>query len=56
MRKGEELKAPRYANAAASCDNHVTIHDIIPNIYKRDFSRRYSIDLYKGVTGLAQLQ
>ena len=27
MRKGEELKAPRYASAAASCDDHVTTHD-----------------------------
>ena len=31
MRKGEELKAPRHANAAVSCDDHVTIYDIIPN-------------------------
>ena len=32
MRKGEELKAPRYASAAASCNDHVTIYNIIPNI------------------------
>ena len=31
MRKGEELKAPRYASAAASCDDYVTIYNIIPN-------------------------
>ena len=31
MRKGEELKAPRYANAVLSCDDHVTIYNIIPN-------------------------
>ena len=33
MRKGEELKTPRYASAAASCDDHVTTYNIIPNIY-----------------------
>ena len=32
MRKGEELKALYYASAAASCNNYVTIRDIIPNI------------------------
>ena len=31
MRKGEELKAPRHASAAALCDDHVTIYNIIPN-------------------------
>ena len=31
MRKGEELKAPRYASAAASCDDYITIYNIIPN-------------------------
>ena len=31
MRKGEELKAPRYASAAASCDDHVNTYNIIPN-------------------------
>ena len=31
MRKGEELKAPRYASAAASCDDSVTTYNIIPN-------------------------
>ena len=31
VRKGGELKAPRYASAAASCDDYVTICDIIPN-------------------------
>jgi hypothetical protein len=31
VREGEELKAPRHASAAASCDDHVTIYNIIPN-------------------------
>jgi hypothetical protein len=31
VRKGEELRAPRHASAVASCDDHVTIYDIIPN-------------------------
>jgi hypothetical protein len=31
MRKGEELKAPRYASAAATRD-YITARDIIPNI------------------------
>ena len=31
VRKGKELKAPYYANTAASCDDHVTIYNIIPN-------------------------
>ena len=31
IRKGEELKAPRHASVAASCDDHVTTHNIIPN-------------------------
>ena len=30
MRKGEELKAPRYASAAATRD-YITTRDIIPN-------------------------
>ena len=34
MRKGEELKAPRHTSAAASCDDHVTTRDIIPNSNK----------------------
>jgi hypothetical protein len=29
--EGEKLKAPRYASAAALCDDHVTIYNIIPN-------------------------
>ena len=33
VRKGEELKAPRYASAAALCDDHVTTYNIIPNNY-----------------------
>ena len=32
VRKGEELKAPRYASAAAIRD-YITARDIIPNIY-----------------------
>ena len=35
VRKGEELKAPRYASAAASCDDHVTTYNIIPNSYQK---------------------
>ena len=31
MRKGEELKAPRYASAAVTRD-YITTRDIIPNI------------------------
>ena len=31
MRKGEELKTPRHASAAALCGDHITTHDIIPN-------------------------
>ena len=36
MRKGEELKAPRHASATASCDDHVTTYNIIPNNYAKD--------------------
>ena len=32
MRKGEELKAPRYASAAITRD-YITICDIIPNTF-----------------------
>ena len=31
MRKGEELKAPRYASAVASCNDYMTTYNIIPN-------------------------
>ena len=31
--EGEERKAPRYASAAASCDDHMTTCNIIPNSY-----------------------
>ena len=31
MREGEELKAPRYASAAALCNDYVIIYNIIPN-------------------------
>ena len=34
MREGEKLKAPRYASAAALCDDYVTTYNIIPNNYK----------------------
>jgi hypothetical protein len=37
VRKGEELKAPRHASAAASCDDHVTTYDIIPNTGNSSF-------------------
>ena len=37
IRKGEELKAPRYASAAALCDDHVTIYNIIPNTSNSSF-------------------
>ena len=35
MRKGEELKALHYASAAASCDDYMTIYNIIPNREKQ---------------------
>ena len=34
MREGEELKAPRHASAAASCDDYVIIYNIIPNSFR----------------------
>ena len=37
VRKGEELKAPRYASAVASCDDYVTIYNIIPNTGNSSF-------------------
>ena len=36
MRKGEELKAPRYASAAATRD-YITTRDIIPNTGNSSF-------------------
>ena len=36
VRKGEELKAPRYASAAATHD-YITTHDIIPNTGNSSF-------------------
>ena len=36
VRKGEELKAPRYASAAATCD-YITTRDIIPNTGNSSF-------------------
>ena len=33
VRKGEELKAPRYTNAAAT-HNYITTRDIIPNNFR----------------------
>ena len=36
VRKGEELKAPRYASAAAIHD-YITIRDIIPNTGNSSF-------------------
>jgi hypothetical protein len=32
MRKGEELKVPQHASAAAIRDNHVTTRDIVPTL------------------------
>ena len=31
VRKGKELKAPRYTSTTASYDDYVTIYNIIPN-------------------------
>ena len=36
MRKGEELKAPRYASAAVTRD-YITTRDIIPNTGNSSF-------------------
>ena len=36
IKKGEELKAPRYASAAAIRD-YITAHDIIPNTGNSSF-------------------
>ena len=36
MRKGEELKAPRYTNAAVTRD-YITTRDIIPNTGNSSF-------------------
>ena len=36
MRKGEELKAPRYASAAATLD-YIPTRDIIPNTSNSSF-------------------
>ena len=41
VRKGEELKAPRHASAAASCDYYVTIYDIIPNSLCTEYYNKY---------------
>ena len=49
MREGEELKAPRYASAAASCDDHVTTYNIIPNSCLSTLSKYIS----KTVKGIA---
>ena len=37
VRKGEELKAPRHASAAALYDDHMTTRDIIPNTSNSSF-------------------
>jgi hypothetical protein len=44
VRKGEELKAPRYASAAASCDDHMTIYDIIPNKNLREVNKVLKVE------------
>ena len=33
VKKGEQLKAFRYASTAALCNDYVTIYNIIPNTY-----------------------
>ena len=47
MRKGEELKAPRYASAAATRDYIIT-RDIIPNKYRLILSRSIKVYIIKG--------
>jgi len=48
VRKGEELKAPRYASAAATRD-YITIRDIIPNSnFFKEILLVFSIILGKG--------
>ena len=42
MRKGEELKAPRYASAAATRD-YIIARDIIPNNYNAKYIYRWHI-------------
>ena len=37
VRKGEELKAPCYASTTASCDDYMTIYNIIPNTGNSSF-------------------
>ena len=37
MRKGEELKALRYASAAALYNDYITIYNIIPNTSNSSF-------------------
>ena len=37
MREGEELKASRYASTAASCNDYMTIYNIIPNTSNSSF-------------------
>ena len=46
MRKGEELKAPRYASAAATRD-YITTCDIIPN-RAREYKKRIQLEAIKG--------
>ena len=44
VRKGEELKAPRYANAATTRD-YITTHNIIPNTSNSSFMVAIQIPL-----------
>ena len=37
MREGKELKAFRHTSARASCDDYVTIYNIIPNTSNSSF-------------------
>ena len=43
VRKGEELKAPRYASTVLSCDDHVTTYNIIPNSNKIEYNNNNSL-------------
>jgi hypothetical protein len=45
MRKGEELKAPRYASVAALYNNHMTIYNIILDTGSSFFVLRTAINI-----------
>ena len=48
VRKGEELKAPRYASAAAIY-NYITARNIIPNTYKELLLIKLTNELKNGI-------